>query len=255
MGAFKWCFSLTIYCEAKSKPTNWHTNWNPDNRPVVWGHGSSEQPTAPKGPLELVSDDGLEFTVTGGTAKVSEYTGTDTEVIIPAAITYNGKTYKVTAIGDEAFRGCYGIDEITIPNSVTSIGESSFSGCSSLTSITIPDSVTSIGAWAFGFCENLTFVSIPKGVTSIGDYAFARCENLTSVTIPNSVTSIGRGAFYSCTNLTSITIPDSVTTIGVGAFAYCKNLTIYCEAESKPEGWDTNWNYDSRPVVWGYKGE
>lgn len=28
-------------------------------------------------------------------------------------------------------------------------------------------------------------------------------------------------------------------------------MTIYCEVESQPEGWDTNWNPDNRPVVWG----
>ena len=33
----------------------------------------------------------------------------------------------------------------------------------------------------------------------------------------------------------------------------CSSLKIYCEAESKPEGWDSSWNRDDRPVVWGYK--
>ena len=35
--AFFYCESLTIYCEADYKPKGWHNNWNPDNRPVVWG--------------------------------------------------------------------------------------------------------------------------------------------------------------------------------------------------------------------------
>jgi hypothetical protein len=39
-GAFLSCSSLTIYAEAPSQPTGWHENWNPDNRPVVWGHVS-----------------------------------------------------------------------------------------------------------------------------------------------------------------------------------------------------------------------
>ena len=33
--AFAWCNSLTIYCEAKYEPDG---DWNPDNRPVVWGY-------------------------------------------------------------------------------------------------------------------------------------------------------------------------------------------------------------------------
>ena len=34
---FKDCPKLTIYCEASSQPSRWDEDWNPDNRPVVWG--------------------------------------------------------------------------------------------------------------------------------------------------------------------------------------------------------------------------
>jgi len=36
-GAFRGCVNLTIYAEAPYQPSGWHENWNPDNRPVVWG--------------------------------------------------------------------------------------------------------------------------------------------------------------------------------------------------------------------------
>ncbi len=81
---------------------------------------------------------------------------------------------------------------------------------------------------------------------------------LTSAEIPEivtyegktySVTSISRSAFYGCSGLTSVTIPNSVTYIDGDAFANCENLTIYCEAESKPSGWNYDWNPDNRPVV------
>lgn len=134
---------------------------------------------------------------------------------------------------------------------VTSIGDSAFFSCYSLTSITIPDSMTSIGEHAFELCTSLKSVVIGDGVTSIGDSAFSECYALTSVTIPDSVTSFGEYAFDDCSSLKSITIPDSVTSIGDYAFYYCENLTIYCEADSKPEGWHENWNPSNRPVVWG----
>ena len=63
----------------------------------------------------------------------NEYTGT---VVIPASITYEGKTYSVTSIGNNAFRACSGLTSVTIPNSVTSIGDRAFYECSGLTSIT-----------------------------------------------------------------------------------------------------------------------
>ena len=131
----------------------------------------------------------------------------------------------VTSIGNEAFKWCERLTNVTIPDSITSIGNSAFYDCSSLTSVTIPDSVTSIGEWAFYGCSSLTSVTIPHGVTSIGGAAFWGCSSLTSVTIGNSVTSIGEWAFSDCSSLTSVTIPDSVTSIGYSAFSGCSSLT------------------------------
>ena len=183
-----------------------------------------------------------------------EYSGV---VNIPKSVTYGGRTYSVTSIGEYAFSLCTGLTSVTIPNSVTSIGTFAFYGCSGLTSVTIGNSVTSIGSAAFSNSglteinvdENNTAYSsidgvlfnksqtelvcypggkqytIPNSVTSIGSSAFYGCTGLTSVTIPNSVTSIGSSAFYGCTGLTSVTIPNSVTSIGSGAFFGCHGLT------------------------------
>jgi len=73
-------------------------------------------------------------------------------IAIPKEITYEGRTLKVTEIGDAAFYHCRSLESITIPNSVTSIGTAAFYDCSSLQSVTIPNSVTSIGNSAFGGC-------------------------------------------------------------------------------------------------------
>ena len=138
---------------------------------------------------------GNEAIVTYKDTNYGSYSGT---VVIPASVTYNGKTYSVTSIGGGAFRDCSGLTSITIPNGVTSIGNVAFYYCSSLTSITIPENVTSIGLGAFEGCSSLTSITIPNSVTSIGEIAFHNCTNLTSITIPNSVTSIGGGAFSNC---------------------------------------------------------
>ena len=168
--------------------------------------------------------------------------------VIPSVFQYEGTTYLVTGIGEEAFSDCDNLISVTIPDSVTSIGGRAFFDCGKLTSIVIPNSVTSIGEAAFERCSGLTSITIPDSVTSIGARAFHRCSNLTSIVIPDSVTSIGDRAFSQCSNLTSIVIPDSVTSIGYGAFSGCSTLTdIYFtgtesewEAITKGEEWDAN---------------
>ena len=183
-----------------------------------------------------------DFACTSGV--ISGYTGTATNLVIPASINgvpvtgiannaFKNKTgivsvtipSSVTSIGQNAFQGCTGLTSVTIPNSVTSIGTDAFYGCTALASVTIPNSVTAIATDAFHDCTGLTSVTIPNSVTSIGDSAFADCGALTSVTIPNSVTSIGDSAFASCGALTSVTIPNSVTSIGQYTFSGCTGLT------------------------------
>ena len=148
-----------------------------------------------------------------------------TEITIPATITEDGVTYRVTKLEGFCFDGCTKLKSITIPNSVTNLGGYCFRCCTSLTSVTIPNSVTELGRECFWGCTSLTSITIPNSVTSLGEHCFSDCTSLTSVTIPNSVTSLGDYCFFGCTSLTSIIIPNSVTTIGKYCFWNCTNLS------------------------------
>ena len=55
----------------------------------------------------------------------SSYSG---EIIIPSTITYSGKTFKVTTIGEYAFFGA-DITSIVIPNGIQYIKVKAFEGC------------------------------------------------------------------------------------------------------------------------------
>ena len=90
------------------------------------------------------------------TAKRNGYEG---DIIIPETVVFNDVTYRVTSIGEYAFRYCESLTSIVIPDGVTSIERGAFYGCPSLTSIVIPDSVTSIGEYAFYECLSLTDIT------------------------------------------------------------------------------------------------
>ena len=158
-----------------------------------------------------------------GTAEITKYKGSATNLTIPSKI----GNYTVTSIGDGAFQLCKTLTSIIIPDSVTRMGDEAFYFCDSLTSIKIPNGVTSIGYQTFYNCKALTRVEIPNSVTDIGYRAFYFCESLTNITIPNNVTSIGDEAFAVCELLITITIPDSVISIGEDAFWLSGLKTIY----------------------------
>ena len=164
------------------------------------------------------------FTLTADNYEMARIERTG-DVVIPSTFEYNGVNYKVTSIGNNAFKGCTELTSVIIPKNVTDIGNSAFADCTELTSVEIPSSVASIRYRTFKGCTSLTSVEIPSSVTSIVDEAFLNCESLTSVTIPDSVTTISASAFGNCPSLTSVTIPDSVTSIGNGAFNGCTGLT------------------------------
>ena len=137
----------------------------------------------------------------------NEYSGA---VIIPSSVSYDGITYSVTTIGNEAFYKCSSLTSVTIPNSVTSIGEWAFWGCSSLTSVTINSDAILNKDYSSAdnlkkiFASQVTEYIIGPTVKGIGKYAFYECSDLTSVTIGNCMTSIGWGAFSCCERLTSV---------------------------------------------------
>ena len=100
-----------------------------------------------------VEMDGFKFKLLrDGTYKVAKYKGDATEVIIPS--TCDG--IKVTGIGDFAFRECWKITSVTLPDEITSIGFGAFDNCRKLTSINIPEGITSIETNTFNCCYALT---------------------------------------------------------------------------------------------------
>ena len=150
-----------------------------EQAPLTVGQ-SGPQPVLLMAASAETGTDGLQYSYNDEdlTATVSRYTGTATELVIPAEVTHEGKTYKVTAIGGYAFLGNSTLTRVTIPEGVTTIEGYAFLGCTSLTKVTIPEGVTNIGSLAFNDCTSLTRVTIPEGVTYIRNLAFWGCTSL-----------------------------------------------------------------------------
>ncbi len=184
-----------------------------------------------------------ELTVTFQGSSTSDYSDEYSgDIVIPESVEYEGKTYSVTSIGENAFYGCSGLSSVSIPNSVSSIGFQAFYGCSGMTSVTIPNSVIYIYNWAFYGCSGLTSVTFPNNVITIGDDAFentAWYDNQpdglvyagkmvykykgempanTDITLEDGTLGITGRGFSNCSALTSVTIPNSVTFISGSQF-------------------------------------
>ena len=162
-----------------------------------------------------------------------------TERVIPDTVEYDGKTYTVTEIADNAF-SCYGTgdrEDLNTPYTP-------FVGRPDFVSVTIPRTVTRIGKYAFYACTEwgqfyhdgayfndigLQSITIEAGsqLRIIDDAAFAGCYTLKEFTVPSSVESIGEDAFYDCACIKSLTFEDGsmLQSIGKNAFHWNDGLT------------------------------
>lgn len=91
----------------------------------------------------------------------------------------------VRSIGNEAFRGCYNLSRINLPEGLESIGEQCFYGCSNLRRIDLPSTLRKIGKEAF--CDvPLTSIRLPYGLSFMGSKAL-KGTNITMLYIPENL--------------------------------------------------------------------
>ena len=197
-----------------------------------------------------------------GTAQITGYSGTESNLTIPAKI----GDYKVSEIGKDAFNGMDNLLYVDISEGIEEIGMNAFASCTSLVDIHIPASVKTIFSNFANGCsslqeitvdsENKRYLSadgvlfgniylggwkgynlttypagkegaytIPDYVRQIEDDAFKDCTKLTEVVFPEKLGRIGDDAFSGCTNLKKADISSQVTKIGSYAFAGCVSLS------------------------------
>ncbi len=176
---------------------------------------------------------------------------------IPATVVYSNHSYKVSGIGEKAFKNCDDLASVVLPEGLDSIGFAAFHTCPKLTEFKIPASVSKIGLEVLRACNSLSKITVASGNTVynsanscnaivetasktlvagckttvipsdtkiIGDFAFAEHTGLASAKLPATVEIIGKQAFVGCSGLKNITLPNGLKAIRYMAFRYCHSL-------------------------------
>ncbi len=148
-------------------------------------------------------------------------------------------------------------ERFALPSGVAIVAERAFANAKNLKAVVLGDEATSLGQNAFMGCKALESIDLGGSLAFVGSSAFMGCSALKELSIPSTLTEIGSWAFAGCYALSSIFIPISVEKVGANLFGTSyyyggSDTKIYCEASSKPEGWDDQWNSTGNEVVWGY---
>ena len=213
-----------------------------------WYKGQVEltegEPLVLEDTYEDVAVDGMNFTLRKAFHEAmltrTKWVG---EVRIPSELIYEGQTYSVTSIDNDAFTDNTTLTKVYIPQTIkgmdfySGINMNPFAGCSALKSIEVeegnPILCTVDGVlfnkektrlYCFPAADSRTSYTVPKGVTWIDGSAFAYNHHLVSISLPDEVTSLGASAFYDCTNLEEVNLSSNLKTLAGYLFWNCKHL-------------------------------
>lgn len=172
--------------------------------------------------------DGVKYVVNadGQTATVAGWHGEDApagDLTIVAKVVSGGDPYRVTAIADEAFKGCGNLKTIALPDGLENIGKDAFAECPSLESFLVgerSESFASFEGMLFD-AHKETLVRCPEGKTG-------------SALLPDTMLYLEEDAFNGCAKLTAIDVGS-----GNVAFAsrdnvlYSKDFSVLLQAPAR----------------------
>ncbi len=170
-------------------------------------------------------------------------------------VIFNGS---LREIGDYTFRGCTGIEEMSVPDTVKVLGVGVFYNCPSLKKVYLSENVTILEVMTFWHCTSLTELEWNAEKLYIEDNAFLKCplqsfDFSKTQSIDESAfresgiekakigqpegdgkTKIGVGAqsFMSCNELQTVALGGNVDEVGSKAFADCENLETVIISDS-----------------------
>ncbi len=183
------------------------------------------------------------------------------DVIIPETMTYNGKTYIVTELEDDATNDCVYLTSMSIPSTITNMGTSVFANDESLVYVKSYVPVYQVFGEKVLVAAPLeaTEFNVDDDGNRIWNNAFKFTEQLQTLTLPRSLTYIGYNAFVGCTSLTDIfsyarPVPETEWDAFEGIDKSKITVHVYASAlNSYKESWGEEFQYvtipDPQPIT------
>lgn len=153
-------------------------------------------------------------------------------------------------IEEGAFRECYNLTNVHLPEQLKELPKSLFEGDYCLDRLKLPQELEKIGDFAFEGCTGLNFIHIPHGVKEIGNCAFANCNEIIDISFRfnNKLEKIGNYAFANAGSESQplvIDFPDTLREIGECAFenanisymSMTENTVKSIDIDKAFEGW------------------
>ena len=241
--AFYGCYSLATVINHSSLTITMGSSGN--GYVAYYANEVIEDDVTVEGRIEVI--DNVQYLINDSTGEFRAVKLVDTSVTSVEIVE------GANALGENIFKNCNNLTEITLPSTITSLDF--VFDVTSLYKISLPSTLTSICDRAFYSCENLAIVNFQGTIdqwvgiefgynwtngrialyindipanevtinTDINAYAFYSIKSITSVTLGENVTIIGNSAFAECGRLQTVTFAQNsqLTTIGNGAFSDC----------------------------------
>ena len=194
---------------------------------------------------DIMSDGRHVYVTHDGSRNGGCYSGS---VTIPYSVTYEGRTYYVDAIFNEAFWNCTNLGTVSVKANLTYIGPRAFYNCTSLRQLYLekPTYLKTISQKAFYNCSELNLFKGVTYATEIGwdafygtswynnqkdgilylsegngniiCYGYKGAKPTGTLTNKDGTTLIADYAFNGCSGITDVILPSSIKYVGAGAF-------------------------------------
>ena len=180
----------------------------------------------------FIDENGLVIYARDDGSVLTQYCGTNKDVVIPDHI---------TSIENKAFADNSVIESVSIGAGVTYIHHEAFARCENLKTVEFKGSLLkTIDDSAFYSCKKLESINLPEGLEEIGMYAFNSCSSLEEIVVPDSIKTIEDCAFGSCVSLKTLVIGTGLETLGYDVLGGCdaiESITIpfLANTESKSQ--------------------